>query len=76
MKKSFGKILAIAALGLVATTATAQQLPTNPGNWEYLGPGLVRGCDASACYTYWDTGGGNWILINVEPREPRDRHEN
>ena len=78
MNKYFSKSLVFASLSLAGTSAAlAQELPTEPGGWEYLGPGLVRGCDASACYTYWDTGDNNWVLINVETRPPPGgRHEN
>lgn len=71
MLKSFARGILIATLALGGVSAaTAQEVPPDPtiDNWQFLDQNTVRGCDASACYTYWYVGGDTWVLVNVEPR--------
>lgn len=69
-----------AAVFGVATAASAQELP--PGietfeTWSYVGADRIRACDASACFTFWNTGNNFWVIVSVEPRPfPGGRHEN
>ena len=71
MSKIVMKSVVFASLTLAGTSAAfAQQLPSQPGGWQVISAGVVRGCDASACFTYWNVGGNNWVLISVEPRTP------
>lgn len=65
MFKSVVKCIAIASLAAISLTpAMAQSAPGEPVNGD---PNYVKTCDASACYYYWNTGDGNWVLVRVEP---------
>ncbi len=78
MMKTFVKLLAFTTLAFgTVSVAQAQSLPPGTYHPDPDNPDWLRTCDATACLSYWNVGGDNWVLVKVEPvRPPGGRHEN